>query len=178
MRNRTIPIPDAPEGKFHINLGNGDFDIIDIDDRYLIYGYTWWRHKKGYACAKIDGQQWKLHRWILEPVPAGLQVDHIDRNKANNSRDNLRLVTPSGNNRNQGKKPGSTSIYRGVSWNKERHKWRVMCWLGTGEARRNKTIGEFLDEKEAALAYDKFCRENNLYTANLHFPTSSSPASL
>jgi hypothetical protein len=49
-----------------------------------------------------------VHRLVYEAfkgeIPEGLEIDHIDRNKHNNSPDNLRLVTRSENLRNTDRK--------------------------------------------------------------------------
>lgn len=47
-----------------------------------------------------------VHRAVWElangPIPDGLQIDHIDRNKQNNLIENLRTVTSAENNQNKG----------------------------------------------------------------------------
>lgn len=42
-----------------------------------------------------------LHRFIIGEIPNGLVVDHINRDKYDNRRQNLRVVTRSENNRNK-----------------------------------------------------------------------------
>ena len=49
-------------------------------------------------------------------------VDHIDRNKQNNCVNNLRWVSVRENSMNQNKKNNTTSIYKGVAFNKQRNK--------------------------------------------------------
>lgn len=59
----------------------------------------------GYAHVMYSGVKYKLHRviWTLHngQIPAGMQVDHMDGDRRNNSIENLRLVTPAGNAQNQ-----------------------------------------------------------------------------
>ena len=51
----------------------------------------------GYLLINIDGKNMKWHRviWVAfnGKIPDGLQINHIDENKANNSLENLELVT-------------------------------------------------------------------------------------
>ncbi len=60
---------------------------------------------KGYRCVKLGRTiDKKIHQlvahWFLGERPDGLVVDHIDRDKLNNSADNLRYVSQSTNVRN------------------------------------------------------------------------------
>lgn len=67
------------------------------------------------ANATIGGKQWMIyvHRLIME-CPPHLQVDHIDRDTANNMRSNLRLATHGQNLANQGKPRWRLCEFRGV----------------------------------------------------------------
>ena len=65
------------------------------------------------------------HRFIyalFKGVPSQ-QIDHIDRNKANNNINNLRDVSPSLNSFNQKLDKRSKSKITGVIWNKKQKKW-------------------------------------------------------
>ena len=59
---------------------------------------------EGYATVKFKGKCYRVHRLVAEcyiPNPERkLQVDHKDRNPANNRADNLRWATQSENQRN------------------------------------------------------------------------------
>lgn len=65
--------------------------------------------KTGYwtLCVRVEGKAHYLsiHRIVWElangPVPDGLQIDHIDRNRQNNLIENLRVVTSAENNQNK-----------------------------------------------------------------------------
>lgn len=53
------------------------------------------------------------------------EVDHIDHNRSNNSWNNLRVVCRKTNSRNLSKHKTNTSGYVGVSWHKQKNKWRA-----------------------------------------------------
>lgn len=59
-----------------------------------------------------------VHRIIWEiiygPIPEGMVIDHLDRNPFNNDISNLKLKTPTKNNRNVSKNPRNTSGVTGV----------------------------------------------------------------
>lgn len=69
--------------------------IIDDEDYDRFSTMTWCVHVRGYVVCGTpnDGGSRLMHHYIL-PAKAGMHVDHIDRNKLNNSRSNLRYVTP------------------------------------------------------------------------------------
>lgn len=76
-------------------------------------------------------------------------VDHIDGNKLNNQKSNLRLCEHFENLHNVNKTgQGITSKYKGVSWHKKAGKWQVLLCVN-GE---RMYAGLFVDELDAAKA--------------------------
>lgn len=75
-------------------------------------------------------------------------VDHQDHNGLNNRRSNLREATKAQNGANQWKRPGRSSRYKGVVW--YRNRWVAQIGV-SGESRY---LGRFLNEEDAARAYD------------------------
>jgi hypothetical protein len=69
----------------------------------------------------------RVHRLIAEafiPNPYNLkEVDHIDKNRANNDISNLRWCNHSQNNQNKNKQSNNKSGTIGVSWDKRYKKW-------------------------------------------------------
>ena len=104
----------------------------------------------------------RLH-WFMVYGYIPKMLDHIDMDRSNNRIDNLREVTNGQNMRNV--KGRGKSKYLGVGWNKKRNKWQVQ----TRHEKVTYYIGCFDKEEDAAKAYDQFCIDNNLYTANLNF---------
>jgi hypothetical protein len=79
----------------------------------------------------------------------GIVVDHIDNNPINNNLNNLQVITHRENCSKDQKE--SSSKYIGVSWRKDRNKWRAYFNVGAKYIH----IGNFDSEKEAHLAYQK-----------------------
>lgn len=88
-------------------------------------------------------------------------IDHINRNKRDNSFDNLRITTPKINACNVGKQVSNIvkykSKYKGVSKDSETN-WRTRIYFEGKQI----TIGRFTTEIEAAKAYDLFITDNKL----------------
>lgn len=127
---------------------NGDiraFVLVDDDDLHLVSQWNWSLSKDGYAVA---GQpQVRMHR-VLCGLERGdpRQPDHINRNKLDNRRANLRVVDAQVNQQN---KPASgRSGYRGVSWVSKYGKWRAQAMLNG----KGYYFGLYDDPAEAARA--------------------------
>lgn len=100
-----------------IPLTKGRFTLIDDEDFVLISINKWHLTASGYAGRAIvfNGKQkvLMLHRY-LNKTPDGKQTDHINRNKLDNRKANLRTVTNAENRFNTGMGKNNTSGYKGV----------------------------------------------------------------
>lgn len=74
-----------------------------IDARGVCWEWTGARSRNGYGNVKIKGRNQVAHRAVWEllvgPIPAGLQLDHLCRNKGCVMPDHLEPVTPKENTR-------------------------------------------------------------------------------
>lgn len=164
---RSLVIP--AESK-KIPLTQGFYAVVDDEDYELLSKSSWY-YLRGYAATnsynKVTRKNYhaRMHRIILG-VDKGIIVDHINRDRLDNRRQNLRTCTPSQNSANR-KKTRGTSQYKGVSWLRKTKRWQV----GLAKNGRWRYIGIFSDEKEAALAYDKAAKLAHGSFACLNFPT-------
>jgi hypothetical protein len=90
--------------------------------------------------------------WLLNKgssPPAGILLDHKNRNSLDDKISNLRLATPSQNGSNSRLAKNNTSGRRGVTWNKPTNKWQAKIRV------RGKYIhlGLFTDLDEASKVY-------------------------
>jgi hypothetical protein len=143
--------------------------LIDTEDLVglEIFPNTWFaafsrKTNSYYVKGKLDKKTVLLHRFILGE-PAGLEVDHKNHKTLDNRKINLRVVTCFENKQNRigAMKNNKSSGIRGVTWDKERGKWKVQ--LQVNDNRIN--IGRFenLDEaeKEAIKARKKYMPFSN-----------------
>lgn len=129
------------------------YALIDDEDYDQLIALKGWRvNAKGYACIQYkDKKTGKsavilMHRIIMS-APGGMDVDHINGDRLDNRRENLRLATRSQNLQNRIKRKIGSSRYKGVV--------RDNRWQGTWQAFiRGKSIGTFKNELHAAVAYD------------------------
>ena len=134
-----------------IPLSNGKTTIIDDEDFKLVDGHTWGCSSKGYAQSRIQNKLIRLHRLILNlSYKDGAEVDHINRNKLDNRKSNLRLCTTTQNCANRQRRRDNISGYKGVRWNVPAKKWqaRIQC---KGVSYH---LGIFNKIEDAVMAYD------------------------
>jgi hypothetical protein len=134
-----------------IALTQGKETIVDDDDYEWLSKYKW-HYNIGYAFRKNNGKKIRMHREICRP-PNDMQIDHINHNKLDNRKCNLRICTDQQNRRNCPPSSANTSGYIGIQKNGKRWQARTeihdkLCF-----------IGSFDTQEEAAHAYDKKVKE-------------------
>jgi hypothetical protein len=156
-----------------IPLTQNKIAIVSDEDYDYVNQWKWCFHRSGYAVrtARVEGKQKTLsmHRVILErdnPIPEGKQVDHINMNRIDNRRENLRVVTDSQNKMNKKSTASSTSKYKGVSWHSGRNKWHTQIKIN----KKVIFLGQYDNEIEAAKVYDNKAIELFGEYATLNFP--------
>lgn len=143
--------------------------LVDDADFERTRGYNWRLCKEGYVIA-LTGPSTKrirhaLHRIVMD-APDGLVVDHINHDKLDCRRGNLRLCSRLQNSYNRRHRADGASRFKGVSWNKDRRKW----FASIGAERKNVYLGLFSDELSAARAYDEAALVLHGAFACLNFP--------
>jgi hypothetical protein len=139
----TIRIPlRARDGSIRAHALVDDEDAAIADER-------WHLHPGGYAARGGKGQAHEyMHRRI---VPDAEAVDHVNGDKLDNRRANLRTATQSQNLMNRGRSPRNTSGYKGVTWHKGSRRWMAQIKVRG----RSKCLGYFEDPAVAHAAYTK-----------------------
>lgn len=137
-----------------IFLNKGKHTLVDDKDFKWLSEYTWYFSDTGYAKSTLweDGKalQIRMHR-LITGAKRRQMCDHINGDKLDNRRENLRLCTNAENMRNRGKTARNTSGFKGVSWHKQRKKWRAQIKVFYKE----KYLGLFENKKDAARAYNE-----------------------
>lgn len=135
-----------------LDLPHGHRTLISEADLPLVDGLTLYRGTNGY----VYFSTWKdgrtnprtLHRLLID-APSGTHVDHINGDKLDNRRENLRVVSPSINQANRKRlNKNNRSGIRGVAYRPSlsaRNPWRAQIMVD----RRQIHLGLFATEAEA-----------------------------
>lgn len=131
-----------------VKLGNKNlFSLVDDSDFDWLNQRKWRLSTQGYA---ITGKKKIILMHRLINKTNGI-TDHINQNKLDNRRFNLRTVSGMENGRNRGKNKNNTSGYKGVSWDKSKNSWLAYIKVNY----RMLFLGRFKDIKEAVKARKK-----------------------
>jgi len=170
---RTPPVMVHSDRCAFIGLTTGETAIVDasLADRQLIYFHrtageipvvirsrAWssygvdarWRYVRGQMCHDTKRVVFFLHRLVIGARPGQL-VDHVDGNRLDNRRCNLRFATNAENIRNMAVRPDrGQSRFKGVAYRREDGLWRSQI----GYQGRRLNLGNFPSEALAAGVYD------------------------
>lgn len=109
---------------------------------------------QGYLIISVDGRRYRAQRlawlYMYGNHPIGI-IDHIDRNRLNNSIHNLRDIPKSENQKNLSKHKNNSSGYNGVRWYNALNEWHVQIQVD----KKKIHIGYFENLEEAINARKK-----------------------
>jgi hypothetical protein len=145
-----------------IPLTQGQFALVDDDDFERVNQYKWqaqWSpHTHSFSAVrrdyKDDPKRVEMNRFILN-APPDKKVDHRNRDRLDNRKENLRACTSSQNNANAGKYRNSASRFKGVTLDKRTSRWRARIQIDG----KSITLGTYITEEEAARVYDAKARK-------------------
>ena len=137
----------------------GRYVMVDDEDFEYLNKWNWCFGARRYAARTVvKGYKGKkitilMHR-VVNKTPEGMDTCHLDNDGLNNQKHNLRTGTTCDNLQMAAGNKNTTSKYKGVHWDRAKEKWVAQI--------RVKMIphhlGRFVDEVEAAKAYDKGAR--------------------
>jgi len=127
-----------------------DLDYLSKFKWHLSGGYA----QRTFSIGNYKTRSEKMHRLVLKRNGAEIKgkiVDHINFNKLDNRKLNLRLASSSQSNAHKEKQKNNKSGFKGVCWDKRRRSWMASISIN----KKDLNLGRFLTAEEAALKYNK-----------------------
>lgn len=132
----------------NIKLSNGQEAIVDKEDYQDLIKYNWFLTKNGYVVRnKTKKYDFAYMHRLINNTPYGFVTDHINQNKLDNRKSNLRTATKQQNGFNCKVSKKSTSGHTGVYWDKDNNKWRSQIYING----KSKKLGRFCNIEEAIV---------------------------
>lgn len=143
--------------------------FVDTEDVKLLSQYTW-RINNGYAVSQVKDQATKkynriyMHRLLLNPLDDVL-IDHMDTDRSNNRKQNLRLCNEVQNNSNRSKSNNNiNNKFKRVRFREFLNAWEVQISANG----KQYNIGTFSNELAGANAYNFYAKLIHGEFANLN----------
>lgn len=149
----------------------GEKFYFDKEDYDKIKDYNWYINL-GYVVSHSSKKEIRMHRLLM---PTDKLVDHINHNKADNRKCNLRPVTIAQNGYNRKKSSHNTSGVNGVGYDNYYKKWRAYIGLNGKDIKLGffKNIDDAVKARKEAeekyfgeYSYDNSMKQNDQIKEN------------
>lgn len=148
--------------------GAGLVAIVDADVHHWARHFVWQLSANGYVYSSA-ARGMTLHRIVMGDLE-GMDVDHANRDKLDNRRQNLRVATRSQNMANTNGHLQRFSKYKGVT--RVTKAGSAKPWTASLFVNYKRLyLGVFETEEQAAIAYDIAATEHKGQFARLNFPS-------
>lgn len=127
-------------------MGKGKYAIVDDEDYEKVSRYRW-HYGNGYAISDFGV---RMHRFIMSP-PQDLVVDHINHDRLDNRRSNLKICTQFENSQNR---THARATYGNIYSNKKVTKW-CACNMIDGKRVRSRSYDTYEEAEEALISMRK-----------------------
>ena len=148
-----------------IPLTRGRVAIVDDEHYWWLTKWKWYYGSNGYAVRNAPGKRHKYMHCVIMDTPPGMDTDHINGDRLDNRRSNLRVCTRAQNTHNQKVSKANSSGYKGVHWHKHDKRWRTQIKTGGKKI----YLGNFHSKEYAALAYNRGALQYHGAFANLNY---------
>ncbi len=147
-----------------IPLTRGRAAIVDDEAFEDLKQYRWYCSSHGYAVRNFGGRIVRMHRQLLA-AGLGQIVDHINRDRLDNRKANLRFASALQSTWNSGVRPANSSGFKGVSRSDSKRNWTARIRVNG----KRFNLGSYATAIEAAHAYDAAARSYHGEFAKTNF---------
>jgi len=137
-----------------IALTRGKYTVVDDEDYEWLSRYSWHCTKNGYAATRVGSKIYYMQQLLLPHVPQDRMRDHEDRDKLNNRKGNLRIVTRQENALNVARRK-----YQGISYDTTHNRFK--CYydkITLGQLKKRVNIGTFATREQAYEARQQYLK--------------------
>ncbi len=133
-----------------IPVGRDRAALVDDEDYEVLAGLAWHMSRSGYARHSYSStRQVYMHTLVLKPKPRQ-QIDHVNGDRLDNRRANLRHCSPLQNHWNRQPSGKNPSGFKGVTFSRHHGKWQAQI----RHCGQRIFLGHFSTPQAAARAYD------------------------
>jgi len=153
---KTVPLYGKKAAARVVRVDDGDYELViqyrwNVTEKERVGARGRVRKQGPYAITNYqrpDGRRTMIYMHKL--ITGWPRTDHRNHDGLDNQRENLRDATVGQNTANQLPQEGTSSAFKGVSWDRVNRRWLVhVTW-----DHRQHHVGRFDSEEEAARAYD------------------------
>ncbi len=139
-----------------LKLTRGKYALVDDEDFKSLSNFKWYASRRGYAISNpyMDGMSKVIymHRLVIK-TPKNFHTDHINHNKLDNRRSNLRIANKFQNNSNKKYRNGKS--YKGIHKDNKTGKWlSQICHKG-----KRIFLGGYIKKKDAMISYNEAAKK-------------------
>jgi hypothetical protein len=154
---------------YPLPLTQGKIAIIPYEAAEQVKAFGKWyahRHRNTWYAVTTRHNETPSKIYLHSFLTGWPMVDHLNGNGLDCRWLNMRPANSQQNSANRRKASGTSSRFKGVTWHKDRNKWKVQIGVNsepgnrTAGYRRNINLGYYISEEEAAHAYDKAAVEH------------------
>lgn len=127
---------------------------VDEFEARILGNHKWHLDSHGYPQTKVKTKMILAHHIVMWK-PKGKEIDHVNHDRLDNRKKNLRVVSHSQNRMNVGKYKNNKTGFRGVYFHKARGKYAASIQANN----MKKHLGLFKTAEEASKAYNESAKQ-------------------
>lgn len=151
------------DGYVKVKMNDNDYMLCDIEDWEKLKCHSWFVNPSGYAASGTSKETFMFHKKVTNTTSE--IIDHINMNKLDNRKCNLRIADKKINSINRGLQSNNKTGYKGAYHDKRYGTWNARVTVD----RKTIHLGTFPTKEEAIAA--RLAGEEKYYLPQLEAVT-------